>query len=153
MTHAHSPKRPAAVPLYKRDLYAWVEEQVRLLTARRLDEIDSDNIAEELLDVGSNEYDKLESALRVLLTHILKWDHQPEKRSRSWANTIEIQRHHALRQLRKSPSLRSRIEEATVEAYFDARRLASSETEFDLGRFPEACPYDWHAIMKREFRP
>ena len=46
--------------------------------------------------MGSNEYDKLESALRVLLMHMLKWDHQPDKRTRSWENTIAIQRSHAL---------------------------------------------------------
>ena len=62
----------------------------------RLDEVDAENVAEEILDVGSNEYDKLESALRVLLMHMLKWDHQPEKRTRSWENTIAIQRRHAL---------------------------------------------------------
>ena len=64
MTHAPSTRGPREAPLYDRDLYAWVEEQVRLLRAGRLTEIDAENIAEEILDVGRNEYDKLESALR-----------------------------------------------------------------------------------------
>ena len=101
--------------------------------------------------MGSNEYDKLESALRVLLMHMLKWDHQPDKRTRSWENTIAIQRSHALRQLRKNPSLKSRTSEAVAEAYSDARRLASSETDMDLDTFPETCPYDWDAILNRSF--
>jgi hypothetical protein len=75
MSHAPSPKRPPAAPLYDQDLYAWSEEQVRLLRAGRLAEIDAENIAEEISDVGSEQYDKLESALRVLLTHMLKWEH------------------------------------------------------------------------------
>ena len=29
---------------------------------------------------------------------------------------------------------------------------ASGETEIDLDRFPEACPYDWDTIMNQEFR-
>ena len=85
---SHAPSKPQALkPLYERDLYAWSQEQARLLKAGRLDEVDAENVAEEILDVGRNEYDKLESALRVLLTHMLKWDHQPERRSRSWENT------------------------------------------------------------------
>ena len=88
MSHATSTKRPRSAPLYERDLYAWSLEQARLLKEGRLDEVDAENVAEEILDVGRNEYDKLESALSVLLMHMLKWDHQPEKRTRSWENTI-----------------------------------------------------------------
>ena len=67
---------------YKEDLHAWAREQAALLRAGRLGEVDAANIAEELDDVGNEQYDKLESALRVLLAHMLKWDHQPERRGR-----------------------------------------------------------------------
>lgn len=152
MSYAPNPKRPPTAPLYERDLHAWSLQQADLLRAGRLNELDTENIAEELLDVGSSEYDKLESALRVLLAHMLKWQYQPDKRSRSWENTIAIQRRHAVRQLRRNPSLKSRLGEAVEGAYFDARRLASSETDFDLEVFPEACPYDWDAIVNRPFQ-
>ena len=42
--------------------------------------------------MGEEEYDKLESALRVLMLHLLKWDHQPDMRSRSWTLSIREQR-------------------------------------------------------------
>jgi hypothetical protein len=71
MSHATSTKRPRSAPLYERDLHAWSREQARLLREGRLKEVDAENVAEEILDVGSNEYDKLESALRVLLLHML----------------------------------------------------------------------------------
>lgn len=151
MSHTTSTKRPRAAPLYERDLYAWSLEQARLLKEGRLDEVDALNVAEEILDVGRNEYDKLESALRVLLMHMLKWDHQPEKRTRSWENSIAIQRDHALRQLRDNPSLKSRIREATSNAFSDARRLASSETDKEVDAFPSECPYDWDTILNRPF--
>ena len=140
MSHATSTKRPRPAPLYERDLYAWSLEQARLLREGRLDEIDAENVAEEILDVGSNEYDKLESALRVLLMHMLKWDHQPEKRSRSWENTIAIQRRHALRQLRKNPSLKSQTDEAVLEGYEDSRRLASSRDRHGPRTLPGRLP-------------
>ena len=125
---------------------------MRLLREGRLDQIDAENIAEEISDVGSNEYDKLESALRVLLAHMLKWDFQPERRTRSWENTITGQRYRVARQLRKNPSLESELDEAVREGYVSGRLLASSEIEFDLERFPEECPYDRDTILNRPFK-
>ncbi len=152
MTHAPARNRSAAAPLYERDLYAWSQEQARLLLEGRLAEIDAENIAEEVLDVGRNEYDKLESALRVLLMHMLKWDHQPEKRTRSWENTIREQREQVNEQLEDNPSLKSRIGRATERAYRRARLRASTETDMDPERFPDPCPYDWEAIVNRQFK-
>ncbi len=102
--------------------------------------------------MGKTEYRVLESALRVLLWHMLKWDHQPEKRSRSWESTILEQRGRVARQLRENPSLKPRLLEAVQAGYEDGRLRASGETEIDLDRFPEACPYDWDTIMNQEFR-
>lgn len=151
MSHAPAAKPPAMAPLHERDLYAWSQEQARLLLAGRLDEIDAENIAEEVLGVGRAEYRILESALRVLLTHMLKWDYQVDKRSRSWKATIAIQRRHALRQLEENPSLKARRDEAVENAYRDARKSAFSETGIRLETFPEACPYNWDAISQRLF--
>ena len=62
---------------YEEDYYTWINEQVTLLRARRFDEIDAENVAEELGDLGKDEFAKLQSCLRVLLMHMLKWDQQP----------------------------------------------------------------------------
>lgn len=148
---AQAPAPVEARASYRGDLHAWAREQAALLRAGRIAEADVLHIAEELDDIVVQQYDKLESALRVLLMHMLKWDHQPERRGRSWANSIAIQRRHAARVLRKNPSLKSSLAEALAEAWEDARREASSETDLPLSRFPEACPYDWAAIMERPF--
>jgi len=121
------------------------------LRAGRLDLIDAQNLAEEIADVGNREYDKLESALCVLLADILKRDHQPDRRSCSWESTIREQRRRVGRQLRKNPSLQSRLDEALGEAYADGRDRASAETDMDIETFPEACPYGWDAILSRPF--
>ena len=146
------PNRPTEGARYDRDLYSWAVEQAALLRAGKIAEADARNIAEELDDVGNEQYDKLESALRVILLHLLKWDHQPEKRTRSWENTIAEQRYRALRQLSKNPSLKSTIEEATREGYKSGRLGASGETDMDLETFPEVCPYDWDTILNRPFK-
>lgn len=152
MSHATSTKRPRTAPLYERDLHAWSLEQARLLREGRLAEVDVENVAEEILDVGRNEYDKLESALSVLLMHMLKWEHQPEKRTRSWENTILEQRDRVERQLRENPSLKPRAQEAVREGYRSGRLRASGETDIDLAEFPDICPYDWDTILNRPFK-
>ena len=102
-------KRPDAK---QADLYSWARRQAELLRAGRLSEIDAAAIAEEIDDVGEEQYDKLESAFRALMLHLLKRDHQPSMRSRSWTLTIREQRRRVERRLRKNPGLKSQVDEA-----------------------------------------
>jgi hypothetical protein len=134
---------------YERDLYGWAVEQAALLRAGRLDEVDARNIAEELDDAGSEQYDKLASALRIILVHLLKWDHQAQRRTRSWRASILVQRNHVRRVLKKNPGLKARVEEAVSEAYADARIEAAAQTQLDERGLPARCPYPWQQIMDR----
>jgi hypothetical protein len=63
-----------------------------LLRQRRLAEIDIDNIAEELESMGRSEKRELVNRLAVLLTHLLKWRSQLNRRSNSWRYTMREQR-------------------------------------------------------------
>ena len=131
------------------DLYSWAVRQAELLREGRLAEIDAAAIAEEIDDVGEEEYHRLESALRVVLLHLLKWDRQPDRRSRSWALSIREHRRRVRRQLKRSPGLKSELDEALAAAYDDARDEASIETGLPLSAFPEARPYEYAEIMER----
>ena len=133
---------------YTEDLYSWVQEQVALLRAGRVNEIDAANIAEGLSDVG---FDKLESALHVLLMHMPKWDQQPEFRTRSWVFSILEQRQRCAKVLRKNPGLKPHRGEALIDAYKSARRWAAEETNLSPGEFPDECPYSWDDILQRPF--
>ena len=147
-------RHPAAAareaPRYERDLYSWAMRQAELLRAGRIAEADALNIAEELDDVGNEQYDKLESALRIVLLHLLKWDHQPQRRSHSWWASIAVQRNHIHRVLRKNPGLKPHLKEAVSEAYKDARVEAASQTRLTPRSFPLRCPFSWKEIMERE---
>ncbi len=134
---------------HDRDLYSWAIEQAALLRTGRFAEVDALSIAEEIDDVGNEQYDKLESALRLILLHLLKWDHQRQRRSRSWQANIAIQRRHVLRVLRKNPGLKSMVDEAITDAYETARLEAAARTLLDDDAFPLECPYSWHDIMER----
>ena len=122
------------------DLYSWAVRQAELLRAGRLAEIDPVAVAEEIDDVGEEQYDRLESALRVLMLHLLKRDCQPGTRSRSWALSVLEQRKRSQRQLRKNPGLKSRLDEALESAYEDARLEAASETGLPMRAFPVGAP-------------
>lgn len=147
-----STKRPPSPPSGTRhedDFYAWVNEQVALLRAGRIAEVDAANIAEELSDMGKSEFRALCSALSVLLQHLLKWDHQPARRSRSWEITVRQQRRQVARILRENPGLRSRLSQALSDAYEDARDEALLETNLADDVLPEQCPYLFDDVMER----
>ena len=135
---------------YERDLYSWAVEQAALLRAGRIAEADARNIAEELDDVGNEQYDKQQSALRIVLLHLLKWDHQPQRRSCSWWARITVQRNQVRRVLRKNPGLKSHVNEAVSEAYKDARVQAAAQTKLNLRAFPSRCPFSWQEILERD---
>jgi hypothetical protein len=136
---------------YERDFYSWLLEQARHVRAGRWDALDRENLAEEIESLGREQFNKLESALRVLLTHMLKWDHQPSLRSRSWVLSIEAQRLELEDILSDNPGLTPRIAEATARAYRRARIEAAKETGLDTNEFPDVCPYTWDDIVAREF--
>jgi len=144
-----APRERSQTPTKEADFYSWAVRQAELLRAGRLLEIDPAAIAEEIDDVGEEQYDKLAIALRILMLHLLKWDHQPDRRSRSWTASVREQRRHVLRQLRKNPGLKSRLDEALAEAYEDAPDEASGETGLALNAFPTALPYEYADIMER----
>jgi hypothetical protein len=142
-------RKEQGAPTKRDDLYSWAVHQAELLRAGRLSEIDAAAIAEEIDDVGEEQYDKLESALRVVMLHLLKWDHQPSMRSRSWTMSILEHRRRVLRQLRKNPGLKSLLDEALEGGYEDARVEASAETGLPLGVFPLRRPFEYAEIMER----
>jgi hypothetical protein len=133
------------------DYCIWVEQQVALIREGRLDAVDWANVAEELSDMGRSEFWRLRSTLRVLLLHMLKWDQQPERRSRSWAASIHEQRRRLARLLKDSPSLKARLSDTVADAYEDARGVAAIETGLPDDEFPRQCPYAWADMTDRPF--
>ena len=136
---------------YERDFYSWLMEQARHLREGRYEALDRDNLAEEIEALGREQFNKLVSALRVLMLHMLKWDHQTALRSRSWVLSIEEQRLEIADVLADNPGLRPRITEAIARAYRRARIEAAKETGLDETVFPPTCPYSFDDIMSRVF--
>ena len=138
---------------YEHDLYSWSNEQARLVREGRWREVDRVNLAEEIESLGRTEFNRLESTLRVLLLHMLKWDHQPRKRTRSWLLSVEAQRLEAQDVMADNPGLKPRIGEALTRAYRKARIEAAKETGLDLKKFPSECCYSFNEAMERALKP
>ncbi|CAC5340409.1 MULTISPECIES: DUF29 domain-containing protein [Planktothrix] len=136
---------------HETDFYAWTNEQVQLLKTGQLNQIDWQNIAEEIEDMGRSEKRQLESRLEILIMHLLKWQFQPNLRSRSWQLTIKEQRLRLEKILQKNPSLQPNLTEAIEDVYPLA--TLSAERETGLSLFPETCPYTLIEILSPEFLP
>ena len=136
---------------YGADFYTWTVEQAALLREGRVGELDLQNLAEEMETLGRSEFSALASAYRVILAHMLKWDHQPDKRTRSWVLSIRTQRLDVEEELRDSPGLKARVDEAIDRAYRRARIEAASQMRRSEKVLPETCPYTPDEIMERPF--
>ena len=139
--------------LYETDFYAWSNKQAALLRAGKLSEADIENVAEEIESMGKTEKKELVSRLTVLLLHLLKWQCQPMRRSKSWEVTIKTQRNNIARHIAQNPSLKSHVKEAVGWAYEDARLEASAETELPESTFPQACPWTFDQAVDARFWP
>lgn len=137
--------------LYEQDFYGWTQRQAQALEQRQISELDWQHLQEEIQSLGRQEYRDLVSRLAVLLGHLLKWEFQPERRSRSWFLTIREQRRAIARHLQQNPSLKSRILEALEEGFAVGVDLALRETDLPIRTFPASCPYEWSLIMTDSF--
>lgn len=133
--------------LYDHDFHAWANEQAGLLREGRLPAADVANIAEELESLGRRERGELTNRLTVLLLHLLKWRHQPERRGRSWQITVASQRDAIAEHIEENPSLRPLTDALLAKAYRRARFDAAREIDMAVGQIPEQCPWTFSQAM------
>ncbi len=139
--------------LYEADFYRWTREQSQFLGDREWEKLDIECLVEELVELGNRHEQQLESRLRILLAHLLKWQFQAERRSNSWQATIREQRRGTKRLLDKNPSLKSYLPEAFAIGYEDGLDLAVKETNLSFDTFPLECPYSLEQVLNNNFLP
>ena len=133
------------------DFYAWLMAQVALLREGRLAPLDAGRIAQELKALGNSDRRAIKSHLCIILIHLLKWNFQLRRRTRSWAMTIDNGREKILYILADSPSLQSKIVESFSIAYATARRKAAVQTHLPVGTFPLLCPFTLGQVLDENF--
>lgn len=152
-TAAEGKFMPAMTSLYRDDFCAWIAAQAALLRQGRLQDIDTDLLAEELEAMGRRERNELVSRLIILIAHLLKWQYQATERSASWRGSIVEQRVQIAREIRLSPSLRPFLPEAIQDAYPDSLRIATRETGIDTSLFPTLCPISEADLLDDDYWP
>ncbi|RFP58111.1 MAG: DUF29 domain-containing protein [Limnothrix sp. CACIAM 69d] len=137
--------------LYEADFYAWTLEQSRLLKAGDLTHLDVVNLVEEIESLGKQQRQELRNRLGILIGHLLKWNYQPDKRSKSWRVTIREQRREILQLLKENPSLKPYLIEAITLAHKSGLDLVVKETPLDDEDLPEDCPYSAEQLFDPDF--
>lgn len=149
-----NPKIPMPSPsLYETDFYAWTQEQVTLLRNEQWSQIDLQNLIEEIQSLGKQQRQELRNRLSVLIGHLLKWQYQSQRRSRSLLATLRIQRLDIAELLKDNPSLKPYLEEALRKAYLKGVELAVGETDLPKRAFPVECSYSLSEIVDYDFYP
>jgi len=97
--------------------------------------------------LSKRERDLLLSSVRLIVHHLLKWDYQPERRSRSWQITIQRERAHISDYLQDSSSLKRYLTSAWLAKTYVIANL-NPEKETGL-KFPADCPYSIDDVLER----
>jgi len=140
---------------YERDVVAWAREQAALLRSGCFDRLDLPHIADEIESVGTSEQRDFARRLSVLLMHLLKWEFQPHKRTKSLELTLRNQRVAIGKRLKRTPSLAPLLRDAEwlEDVWSDALDLASHETAIPLEALPEQCPWDIQSAISLDWMP
>ena len=138
MRYDPSTMQRTAAAGYDSDFALWAHEQAVALRERRLADLDLEHIAEEMDGLASSERREIQSRLKQIGAHLLKFEHQPERATPSWRETIIEQADEIEAVLEASPSLRREMPDFMARAYARARRVASRETRLSLTTFPIA---------------
>jgi hypothetical protein len=132
--------------LYLEDETAWLELMAERIKAGELRDLDYSNLGEYLADMAKRDRREVESRLIVLLIHILKWEYQPDQRTRSWSGSI-LEQGDELTSHADRGVLRLHAEAYLPEAYRKAVRRAAAETGLPVSTFPSDCKYTLAEIL------
>jgi Domain of unknown function DUF29 len=135
---------------YEADYFGWLEDQIGLLKAGNLSNIDTQNIAEEIVSVARRQYDCLEDAAHALIYNLLKWDLMPDRRSASAVLSMDAHRDQITHVLARNPSLAAEKSKALGRAYLYATYDVMRDCDLPKSAFASQCPYDWETVRTRE---
>jgi hypothetical protein len=132
--------------LYEQDETAWLEAMSALVAARRFEDMDHQHLSEYLSDMAKRDRREVFSRLVTLLTHLLKWEYQPDGRGGSWRGTILEQRRE-LQQLCESGTLHKHAGAVLTDTFAAVRRQAAAETGLDLSALPVELPWSLDEVL------
>jgi hypothetical protein len=140
--------------LYERDYYTWALQQARALKEHRLEDLDWENLSDEVESLAKTERRELRTRLKLLIAHLLKWQFQPQRRTRSWSSTVAVQRLEIREHLDENPGLKPSVPEVLAQAYKAARlEVTGRILRRSDPQPPDSCPWTFEQVMDEQFWP
>jgi hypothetical protein len=138
--------------LYETEYDRWLEETVRRLKSRQLEQLDYENLIEELEDLGRSERNAVKSLLLQIIIHLLFynfWGQERERNANHWSGeiiTFRVQLEDKL-----TTNLRNYLANELGYIYDNARLIVERKTQ--LNNLPIKCPYSLAELLKKEWFP
>ena len=139
--------------LYKIDEHLWLEETIKILKEKRLDELDWENLIGELESLSKKDKNRVSSFLEQIIRHSLLlqyWTIEQERNQNHWRAEILGFR----TQLRKylTTNLHNYLANELNIIYQDALGYVREKTGFSVD-FPEECPYTLEQLLDKKWFP
>lgn len=142
-------------PQYETDFYGWTQDQAARLRRLPADacDLDRDNLAEEIEDLGSEKVFKVSSLLRQTLIHLIKIAAAPEAPAVAhWYDEAITFQGDAV--LAFSPGLRQRIDLDRIWKLACNGAAASLAVHGDpVPALPKTCPLTLDELLSPDFDP
>ena len=138
--------------LYEIDDNLWLEETIKLLKEKRLNELDLENLIEELESLARRDKLAMASLLEQIIRHLLLieyWASERENNYRHWQSEIISFRTQINRRI--TANLHSYLDENLSSIYRAARKYVSAKS--GLNSFPQECPYTLAKLLDEDWFP
>ena len=122
----------------------------RLIGQRRLDQLDYDNLATYLDDMAAWDRRELNSRLRRLMLHLLKWIYQPAKRILRRLETICMERFE-LQGMLTSKVLMAQAQSQAAALYVKARKQALRQGRLPKRAIPDGMPFSLEQVLSDDW--
>ncbi len=135
--------------LHDRDFNLWIEEVKTAIQNKDAEAMDWNNLLDEIDDMGKSEKRSLESYLELLVAHILKlqyWETEKGHNYKHWQVEVVNFRKRIQRLLKRSPSLKTYMEEVYPEIYQDV--VDTWQIEFDI---PKKTSISLKEILAKDY--
>ena len=138
--------------LYETEYDQWLEETVRLLKIRQLEQLDYEHLIEELEALGRSERNAVKSLLLQIIIYLLLyhfWQQERDRNADHWAGeiiTFRVQLEDKL-----TINLRNYLADELDSIYDNARLIIERKTQ--LNNLPIKCPYSLAELLQKEWFP
>ena len=139
--------------LYELDDSQWLEETVKLLKNRQIQQLDWENLIEELEDLGKEKKNAIASLLEQVIRHLLLlqyWTSELEYNQVHWQEEIYNFRIQLKRRI--TTNLRNYLEAELTSIYKDALGFVRIKTQKTV-TFPAECPYSLEQLLDIDWLP